>query len=383
MKRLVLGASLAVLVSGQAMAGGFAVREQSTIGQGLSFAGVAAGGGGLSSLFWNPAVAADYNQYGFISESNAALIVPYSKSNNGSGNIGELALVPASYYSYGLTEQLTIAASLNAPFGLGTDGRDGWLGTAQGDTSEVTTYNLNPSASYKLNDMFSVGIGAQVQYMKAHLTRRTSPAGVQFSDIEGDDIGFGFTAGILFKPTETTDIGLGFRSAIKHRLKGNLNEGLPIRANFTSPEIVTLGLRQQVTDQLDLLAGVEWANWSRFKELRVTTPAGGLVGVTPENWKDSWHFSLGAEYAYSDALTLRSGVAYEISPVTGADRNVTLPDNDRFWLSLGGSYKISDSFTANLAYSHVFVKDGTVNIPANTTFKQHIDIVSVGLTSDW
>ena len=38
--------------------GGFAVREQSAEYQGMSFAGNAAAGGGLSGMFWNPAVAA-------------------------------------------------------------------------------------------------------------------------------------------------------------------------------------------------------------------------------------------------------------------------------------------------------------------------------------
>ena len=96
------------------MAGGFAIREQSTIGQGSSFAGVAAGAGGLSSLFWNPAISSEYNEFGFISENNAALILPYSKScrlpNLGSGNIGELALGACRVTSYGLTDELTLAA---------------------------------------------------------------------------------------------------------------------------------------------------------------------------------------------------------------------------------------------------------------------------------
>ncbi|MQA67450.1 MAG: transporter, partial [Alphaproteobacteria bacterium] len=39
----------------EALAGGFAIREQSVYGQGASFAGIAAGGA-LSGMFWNPAV---------------------------------------------------------------------------------------------------------------------------------------------------------------------------------------------------------------------------------------------------------------------------------------------------------------------------------------
>src|SRR5262245_15443953 len=43
---------LLVVATAQANAGGFAIREQSTYGQGTSFAGIAAGGA-LSSMFWN------------------------------------------------------------------------------------------------------------------------------------------------------------------------------------------------------------------------------------------------------------------------------------------------------------------------------------------
>lgn len=373
-------------LTASAYAGGFAIREQSAIGQGLSFAGVAAGGGGLSSLFWNPAISSEYNEFGFISENNAALIAPYAKSSRGSGNIGELAVVPAGYSSYGLTDEITIAMSTNAPIGLTTDGHDGWVGSPLGDKSAVKTYNFNPTASYKFNDMLSVGLGAQIEYMSVELTNRASPSGAQLFAAKGGDFGFGLTAGLLFEPTDTTDIGIGFRSSVTHNLEGHARIGAAnpdIHAKFKSPEMVTVGLRQQVGDQLTLLGGVEWANWSRFKELRITSDASGAtIALTPQNWKDSWYFSLGAEYAYNDALTLRSGVAYEKSPVPDATRSVRVPDNDRYWLSLGASYKFADNMTANLAYSHVFMKDGDV-AALNTTFKQRIDIVSVGLTRDW
>jgi long-chain fatty acid transport protein len=397
MGKSLLGAAMAVLVlsSSTVLAGGFAVREQSAKGQGASFAGVAAGSGGLSSLFWNPAISSEYIQFGFISDSNTTLIAPNSKSDLGSGNIGRLALAPASYASYGLTDEITIAASLNAPLGLTTDAKDGWAGDAHGDRSKVTTYNFSPSASYKLNDMISFGLGAQIEYMDVELTSRVPGSGFKFFDAHGNDIGFGFTAGVLFQPTETTDIGIGYRSSISHILKGDaqvvpLGFDGDIRAKFTSPETVTFGIRQQLTDDLTLLGGVEWANWSRFKELRIKDTSGATKGLNSYKWKDGWFISAGAEYAYNDALMLRAGAAYEKSPVPDATRTPRVPDNDRYWLSLGASYKLNDSFTANLAYSHVFMKDGDVNIAAggglpalNTSFKQHIDIVSVGLTHDW
>ncbi|MFO1033989.1 MAG: outer membrane protein transport protein, partial [Hyphomicrobiales bacterium] len=83
MSRLLLAfasaALAAALMTGTAMAGGFAIREQSAEGQGAAFAGVAAGTDGLSSMFWNPATMALHNDQGYISEWDAAVIAPYSR----------------------------------------------------------------------------------------------------------------------------------------------------------------------------------------------------------------------------------------------------------------------------------------------------------------
>lgn len=62
----------AVAISGEAMAGGLAIREQSASAQGASFAGAAAGGD-LSASFWNPAAMSSAG-YGLTSESHYALI---------------------------------------------------------------------------------------------------------------------------------------------------------------------------------------------------------------------------------------------------------------------------------------------------------------------
>jgi long-chain fatty acid transport protein len=394
----ILASTALAVASTAASAGGFAVREQSAKGQGTSFAGVAAGSGGLSSMFWNPAVTSEFNQYGLISESNVSIIAPYSEAKiageTGSGNIGELAFVPASSYIYAWNDQITFGASMNSPLGLTTDANNTWRGVARGDKSEVRTMNFSPNVSYKLNETITFGLGAQIEYMDVGLTTRLPGSGLQAADVRGDDIGFGVTAGVLFQPTETTDIGIGFRSAIKHDLKGYSLLGTgpivktDISAKFTSPETVTLGVAQKITDDLTLLGGVEWTNWSRLKELSIIRePAGTSLAKEDYNWKDSWFYSVGAEYAYSDALQLRAGAAFEKSPVPDSTRSVRVPDNDRYWLSVGASYKFSDSMVAHFAYSHVFIEDGDVNqtVPSNlvTSFKQNLNIVSVGLTHDW
>jgi long-chain fatty acid transport protein len=400
-----------------AMAGGFAIREQSAEGQGAAFAGVAAGTNGLSSMFWNPATMALHNDQGYISEWDAAVIAPYSRAKDGghlpgvpsppfndSGNIGSLAFVPSSYWTYGINDRLTIGMSFNSPFGLVSDANDTWAGVAFGDKSEIKTYNANPQLAYRLNDTLSLGVGAQIEYMQADLTSRfpgglpfnpsQPPPGTLLAEAKADGFAAGFTAGLLFQPSDATSIGLGYRSAIKHKLKGNSVLLTPIgnvpgtsSASIATPAMATFGVRHKTSDDLTLLAGVEWTDWSTLKALDITFTPPGVVSHTLENWKDGWMFSAGAEYAYSDVLLLRGGLAYEISPVTDGFRTPRAPDNDRVWLSAGATYKLSNNLTANLAYSHVFMKDGTVSLTSapglSANFQQHIDILSAGLTMDW
>ena len=406
-KYLLAGTGLAAVAAsafpGMADAAGFAVREQSVEGQGASFAGVAAGTNGLSSMFWNPATMTQHNEQGYISENNITLIAPYSRAKDGtavgiggspdSGNISDIGGALASYSVYGLTDDVTIGLATSTPFGLSTNA-DPWVGSPHGDESSVLTLNVNPNIAYRFNDMLSVAVGLQAEYMKVKLTSDL-PTGVEVFKAKADDIGIGFTAGLLFEPTDSTSIGLGFRSSVSHSLDGDGFRSAPpydddVSAEFDTPETVTLGIRQRINDDLSLMAGVEWANWSRFKDLTIRDNAGNPLGSTPEKWKDSWYFSLGAEYAVNEQLMVRGGIAYEDSGVPDSTRTPRIPDNDRYWLSAGASYKVADWITANVAYSYVFMKDGDVNLPAavplpslNASFEQHIHIVSVGATLDW
>src|SRR5690606_365526 len=96
---------------------------------------------------------------------------------------------------------------------------------------------------------------------------------------------------------------------------------------------------------LRLMGSVEWTYWSRLKELRVEPKLGDDV-IIRTNWSDGWFFALGGEYDYNPWLTLRAGVAYEISPVDSPEKLLlAVPDADRVWLSAGASYKWSESTT--------------------------------------
>jgi long-chain fatty acid transport protein len=351
----------------EAQAGAFGIREQSSYYQGMSHAGSGTGDV-LSSMFWNSAAAAAAP--GFNTESHVSLIVPDSTIEatggaalglgSASGDIADPALVPSSYANYQVNDRLFFGLAINSPFGLVTKPDNIWAGSPIAVTSDVFSINVNPTVAYKLTPDLTVGVGVQIEYLKVRLTNQGSLLGGADRSAELDDIGFGFTAGASWNVRPGTTIGIGYRSAVDFELEGDYDLGAfstdNAQADLTLPDMVTIGLRQKITDRFDLLLGYEWTNWSELGEIPVRN--------TPEtlalNYDDGHFFSVGLEYAYTPDTKFRAGVAYEISPISDEERNVLLPDADRWWLSVGATTKLTEKVSVDLAFTHIIADDAPI-----------------------
>jgi long-chain fatty acid transport protein len=411
--------SLLALLSGEgaAHAGAFALREQSATGQGLSFAGVASGSGGLSSMYWNPATMT--MRPGFQSEFHGSVVIPRSditptltvpaglSALGGAGDVGMDGVVPVSYSSIQINDQLWLGLYMGAPFGLTTKPNPIWAGQLYARTTSVLSYEVEPTIAYKVNDWLSVGGGVRGMYFKVRYFSAIGPTLANPSPfaasagLDGDSIGFGYSLGATLTPFSGTSIGVGFRSAVEQELTGKFQYfGVPIKADIILPEMVSLGFSQRITDAFTLHATAEWTNWSRLGFPRVTNEfTGGLLAQSPYlplDYDDGWFFSVGGEYRYNPAWAFRAGVGYEISPIDTETRSPRLPDSDRLWLSLGTTYNWSDKLSFDLAYTHIFtVGDTDINIaPGNVIFPTRgvvlradvdaqVDIISAAIKYRW
>ena len=409
-KRRALASAAVIFAAwgGPAWAGGFAIPEQSASFLGTSFAGAAAGGD-ISSMYWNPAALVTVP--GFQMQSNVT--VGHQSSNiqaqpgstllgapglaTTSGNIfPDFAVIPSSYASYQVNRDLFIGLAINSPFGSATHPANrNWDGFASSTSSSIATYDFNPTIAYRILPNFSVGVGAQVQYMSADL-RNAQPLpagfGVPLANsptviLNGiDHWAFGFTAGALWQPTQTTQVGFGYRSGINEDLKGQFkfDDPNPLFASATAltdtkihlPAIATASIRQDLSPTFTLLGTAQWTQWSNLQSLTANCQSnssllGGAIPICasgqavrslPLNWHDGWFFSAGAEQKLSQSLLLRAGLAYERSPVQSADENlVAILDSDRIWASAGLQYKFNRMVTADLSYAHVFFRGSSVS----------------------
>ncbi|ACA20090.1 membrane protein involved in aromatic hydrocarbon degradation [Methylobacterium sp. 4-46] len=392
----------------RARAGAFGLREQSAEAQGLAFAGAAAGSGGLSSMFWNPAAVT--MKPGWNSDYNATVIVPQAtfttqpgtfaplRTLGESGDIGQAAVLPATYTNYQLGERLFLGLAGAAPFGLVTKPNQVWAGQTYSRSSRIFSLNFNPVIGYRVTDWLSVAAGPTIEYFKLKLRQAVGISPLAPSALlKGDDWGVGFTAGLLIQPTATTTLGVGFRSSIHHELDGVLSV-VPgrVRSNLNTPEKLSVGLTQGITPEFRINLGFEWDNWSRLGTPAIVSQSLNIpVSALPLRYRDGFHYSVGGEYDVSPQWTLRAGFAYEVSPITDANRSTRLPDGDRYWGSIGASYRYSDKIQFDVAYSHLFAagRNPVRIVPGDplyvaplaylATTDTSADVVSVGIKYRW
>jgi len=369
------------------------------------------------------------------------------------GDAGSCAGVPNLYFGVPFTDKWSFGIGVNVPFGLKTEYDSDWLGRFQAVKSKVETYNVNPVLSWEPTPMWTVGGGVSFQRLNAELTNRVNYAtayaqGVQAAiaanpslapfaqtligsaaglesgaRVKGDDSSWGWNVGVLWQATPQTRIGAAYRSAIKYTVDGNVNFDNPtalgtlppalapagavilngvnaqlfdggVTLKIKVPQTANVSIFHQFDNKWDLMADLQYTGWSSIQELKVVRTTGQVLptsaqGPTPENFRNTWRVSAGANYRYTDKWTLRGGVAWDQTPVRDDERTPRLPDEDRTWLALGAQYKYSDNWAFDIAYAYIFLRNASINQNEGSTaqyghvngsYKANVNIVGLQVT---
>lgn len=344
-----------------ALAAGFQLTEQSSLGLGRAYAGAGIVGDDLSAVHYNPAGMTLLEGTRFQAGTTWIALNADYNGKDGSSENGRLKgqMIPAGYVTHQVNDKIWLGFAMTVPFGMGTEYDKNWAENQRGTDAKIYTFDMNPNIAYKVSDFISVGAGVSVQYAKAKLGMGL---GVGQGDIEGDSWDWGFNLGVMISPTDKLRFGLAYRSSIEHDAEGDFtfSNGQGGAANFNgyvfnmttsieTPDTVMLTGTWETTDRLRLSGLIRWANWSDFDELKIKNSVPGQVdqmsgGMFREKtvineWQDTWLFSVGADYRINDAFTIRGGLAYETSPIDDqSTRMAVIPDTDRVWFSLGASW---------------------------------------------
>lgn len=417
LKPLVLSIALGS-VSTASFAAGFQVFQQNASGLGNAYAGSAAVADNASTVFYNPAgmtelkgnnVSVGLNvtdaSIKFSESAPTAYNAGLMNAGNG-GNAGTTPLIPNGYFTSQIDDKLTFGMGIGAPFGSHSKYDGAWVGGAQALEFDIKSININPSLAYKLNDQISLGFGLNWQKFDAKYKRITGTSSsiaanlvnpllsayssvnlnltTGLTEMDLNDSSYGWNAGALFKLNDKTKVGLSYRSKIKHSMTGSLSttgvtgtnatvagiinaggtgSGL---ASITLPDMAFLSIAHQLDSKWQLLGDVSWTGWSSIPKIDVFNTTGSSPGTPAQtlitDFKDSWRFALGTNYQYSSGLKLKAGIAYDKTPVKGpSTRLVSLPDNDRTWLTLGAQWKYDKDSAVDVGLARVFIKNADIN----------------------
>lgn len=383
MKKIVtltaLGAILAVT---NANAAGFHLREQSAAALGNAFAGATAGAENNSYSYFN--VAGLTKQKGTQVNVGGTYIIPRAEAHDiyavdPSGNKGErnqdvnnivhAAIAPNATISHQLNDEVYLGLSMNVPFGMITKYDGDWVGADHGVTSKVISVTTTPMVAYKATDKLSIGAGLPIQYVKARLSNAVL-GGAGSATMEGDTVDVGYQLGAMYEFDDDTRIGVGYRSEINHKLKGDISSDLSvamlnqdISARLDTPAMFSVGAYHRLNDKWEVMAEYQRVYWNSFDSLDIYGREVPFVSSTPENWRDTNFYAIGASYQMDNQWKLRLGFAYDESAVKEADRTPRIPDSDRYWYSIGLSYAYSEKLTFDAAFTYIKAKDAVVNLP--------------------
>ncbi len=407
-----LTAATLFLSAGSAFAAGYQLNEYSATGMGRSFAGMGVVADDFSAIGFNPAGMALNETNGLQTVASAVSIYSHFEGS-ASGKYEKddsriTRVLPSGFGQYKVTDAITLGLGVYVPFGLATDYPNGWFGESHGGLSQITNINISPAISWQATDMISLGVAFNAQHAKARITSSMVSLGVPLSnDLSGDDWGFGYSVGATIKPTDNLRFGLSYRSKISHTLEGKIHmSGLgaqmtgkagnhPITAKMPTPEYFLLSGAYDWNDKWTFSSSLRYTRWSRFDKLDIKTadtslgaPVGTNISSTTENWRNTWFFSLGADYKYSPELTLRVGAAVDQTVIRGTEfRTVRIPDGRRIWTSCGLSYG-KGNWQFDVGYAHLFVDTAKATgvdsltqdpYPVDIKYYSHADMLSFGV----
>ena len=403
-KKTALAIAVAI-VSTSAWSAGFQLNEFSSSGLGRAYSGEGAIADDAGNASRNPALIMMFDRPTF---SAGAIFVdpgvditgrsPTGASLN-SDNIAPTAWVPNLHFVAPINEQFGWGASVTSNYGLATEFNNNYAAGAYGGTTDLETLNLNLSGAYRLDNHWSFGAGFDAVYAKAKIERYAGdlgrivagsgrlppalarqvagiPGGTQIAYLKGDEWGFGWNAGILYEIDKNNRYGLTYRSEVKIDVDGDYKSSLPsaynqILGNFglpmgtdgrttggsltlNLPEMWELSGYNRVAPQWAVHYSLTYTSWSQFQELKATNSGGDTLFYKDESFRDAYRIALGTTYYMDDNWTFRTGIAFDDSPVPADKRSISIPDQDRFWLSAGATYAFNKdaSIDAGVSYMH-------------------------------
>lgn len=315
------------------------------------------------------------------------------------------------YASYKVNDWLALGLSVYTPYGSTVEWEDDWAGSHLVNNIDLQAIYIQPVASVKLSDYFSVGGGpifvtGGVNFNR-NLNRTLTDIDGNRSNVTVDATGvtaWGWSGSMLFSASERFRIGFNYRSEIILEAEGgdatfsNIPDSplTPFRnttfnAALPLPAEVSVGLSYQFLDKWLFAFDINETLWSVYNSLDIDFADPNIPdSKNVRNYKDSSIYRFGLQYDANDMFTLRAGYYFDESPVQEGYFAPETPRNDSHGFTGGLSLNFSEKLAVDASFLYIrfaevdasydYYSENGVAVPFGGTYKSSAFVPGLGIT---
>jgi long-chain fatty acid transport protein len=236
--------------------------------------------------------------------------------------------------------------------------------------SQLQVFEIAPSVSWQVTDRLAIGAGPTADLA----TLKLDPAFIASADAAAPggfarypigthtryEWGVGVQAGLTYSVTDDWRAGASLKSPRwfeKFGFQSADELGRPRHFTFDAdvPMVASAGVSYLGIERLLLEADFHYIDYQNTNGFRQSgfDPTGALRGV---GWRSIWALALGARYNLTDRLAVMGGYTFNDSPIDSMQSffNVASPTITENTVSVGLTYRITNSFSLSVAYGHAF-----------------------------
>lgn len=284
------------------------------------------------------------------------------------------------------------------PFGSTIQYEDGWTGRFALTKLQLKSIFIQPTISYKLNDKIGFGAGFVYSIGNVNLQKdipvQDADGTYGHAELNGKASGFGYNVGLFVQATEKLNIGLSYRSQVNMEVaEGTATFTVPssLATNFPNgtfssalplPQVATLGLAYKLNEKWAFALDVNYVGWKAYDTLSFDYAQNttSLVDTkSARNYKNTFAFRFGTNYAISINWDARIGLAYGITPVQNGYVTPETPDANRVNYTAGLGYKIGEHFQLDASVFFTHLKRTDTNLETNLSGTFTTNVIAPGL----
>lgn len=381
--RKLFSLSLLTLATVSMFAGGYRVSIQGQKQLAMGHTGVAVVNS-AEVAFFNPAGMSFLDKKFNLSVGGNALIAKtrfQDSQFNQKAATDNLGTPFSLYATYKINDWVSAGLAVYTPYGSSVAWDQDWAGAHLVNNIDLAAIFIQPTVSFKVGDVFSIGGGPIFVQGSVNFNRNLSPnPALANTNVTLDATGIsatGYNVGMMFKLSKKVTLGMDYRSEIIMEARGGsatydrkgiasisptispstlaftdgtFDADLPLPAEFTT------GISYKVSDKWLFAFDYNYTKWSVYKSLdiKIYNQSPTIVeSKNLRNYKDVSAYRFGAQYKATDKITVRGGYYIDESPVQKGYFAPETPRNDSVGYTGGFTYQVNSKLGIDMSFLYL------------------------------